>query len=413
MSDGFLSQEEIDSLLNGGDSSSDSPEEQKENTASDNDLNDIEKDLLGEIGNISMGSASTALSTIIGQKVNITTPIVSVTTLETLKKNFEVPNVALDVKYVSGISGENLLVMKVTDAAVIANLMMGGDGKVESKTLSEIELSAVSEAMNQMIGSAATSMATMLLREVNISPPVSKIWDSKTDVLTDNIKEDENIVQVAFKLTIGDLVDSQIMQILPIDTSRKMIDIMMGGSSNKEEPEVQQSAAPSPEPAVSAAPVNQTPSVNEPAIERPMQQSQQQTMQPMGGQPQAAYQAPQQQMMPQGHVYGQPQVEVNRASFQPLEASDVYGAPKNIDLILDVPLEISVVLGRAKKNIKDILNLGTGSLIELDKLAEEPVEILVNGKKVAYGEVVVVDENFGVRITSIVNSEERIKSLKK
>ncbi|ADZ21266.1 flagellar motor switch protein [Clostridium acetobutylicum EA 2018] len=395
MSDGFLSQEEIDSLLNGGDSSSDSPEEQKENTASDNDLNDIEKDLLGEIGNISMGSASTALSTIIGQKVNITTPIVSVTTLETLKKNFEVPNVALDVKYVSGISGENLLVMKVTDAAVIANLMMGGDGKVESKTLSEIELSAVSEAMNQMIGSAATSMATMLLREVNISPPVSKIWDSKTDVLTDNIKEDENIVQVAFKLTIGDLVDSQIMQILPIDTSRKMIDIMMGGSSNKEEPEVQQSAAPSPEPTVSAAPVNQTPSVNEPAIERPMQQSQQQ------------------QMMPQGHVYGQPQVEVNRASFQPLEASDVYGAPKNIDLILDVPLEISVVLGRAKKNIKDILNLGTGSLIELDKLAEEPVEILVNGKKVAYGEVVVVDENFGVRITSIVNSEERIKSLKK
>lgn len=283
MSDGFLSQEEIDSLLNGGDSSSDSPEEQKENTASDNDLNDIEKDLLGEIGNISMGSASTALSTIIGQKVNITTPIVSVTTLETLKKNFEVPNVALDVKYVSGISGENLLVMKVTDAAVIANLMMGGDGKVESKTLSEIELSAVSEAMNQMIGSAATSMATMLLREVNISPPVSKIWDSKTDVLTDNIKEDENIVQVAFKLTIGDLVDSQIMQILPIDTSRKMIDIMMGGSSNKEEPEVQQSAAPSPEPTVSAAPVNQTPSVNEPAIERPMQQSQQQTMQPMGG----------------------------------------------------------------------------------------------------------------------------------
>ncbi|URZ06263.1 flagellar motor switch phosphatase FliY [Clostridium felsineum] len=420
MSDGFLSQEEIDSLLNGGDSSSSSSSEQpNENTASDNDLNDIEKDLLGEIGNISMGSASTALSTIIGQKVNITTPIVSVTTLENLKKSFEVPNVALDVKYVSGISGENLLVMKVTDAAVIANLMMGGDGKVESKALSEIELSAVSEAMNQMIGSSATSMATMLLREVNISPPVSKIWDSKTDVLTENIKEDENIVQVAFKLTIGDLVDSQIMQILPIDTSRKMIDIMMGGNSGSKEQEEPKESEPkasenrTPEPTVNTTQTNTS--------APPMQQAQQPQMMPQGqpmqqspqmmGQP--MYQTPQPQMMPQGQVYGQPQVEVNRASFQPLQASEIYGAPKNIDLILDVPLEISVVLGRAKKSIKDILNLGTGSLVELDKLAEEPVEILVNGKKVAYGEVVVVDENFGVRITSIVDNEERIKSLKK
>ncbi|PJI09818.1 MULTISPECIES: flagellar motor switch phosphatase FliY [Clostridium] len=411
MSDGFLSQEEIDSLLNGGEDNSDSPEEQKEDTANDdNGLNDIEKDLLGEIGNISMGSASTALSTIIGQKVNITTPIVTVTTLSELKKNFEVPNVALDVKYISGISGENLLVMKVTDAAVIANLMMGGDGKVESKTLSEIELSAVSEAMNQMIGASATSMATMLLREVNISPPVSKIWDSKTDMLSENIKEDESIVQVAFKLTIGDLVDSQIMQILPIETSKKMIGIMMGGNNSKGDEEKQNSeeSAPKdngnspvkdePTPAVTAAPEQK-------ASQPQMQAAYTNTAPPQTPQPQM--------QVPQGQMYAQPKVEVNRASFQPLEASEVYGAPKNIDLIMDVPLEISVVLGRAKKNIKDILNLGTGSLIELDKLAEEPVEILVNGKKIAYGEVVVVDENFGVRITSIVSNEEKIKSLRK
>lgn len=399
MSDGFLSQEEIDSLLNGGEDNSNSPEEKKEdatNEKNENDLNDIEKDLLGEIGNISMGSASTALSTIIGQKVNITTPVVTVTTLNELKKNFEVPNVALDVKYISGISGENLLVMKVTDAAVIANLMMGGDGKVESKTLSEIELSAVSEAMNQMIGASATSMATMLLREVNISPPVSKIWDSKTDMLSENIKEDESIVQVAFKLTIGDLVDSQIMQILPIETSRKMIEIMMGGNNSKgdeEKKSTQESAPKAPNsPAANSSTMQSAPQQSAPQQQVPQQQ--------------AAYTAPEQQapqpqmQAPQGQVYGQgqPRVEVNRASFQPLEASEVYGAPKNMNLILDVPLEISVVLGRAKKNIKDILNLGTGSLIELDKLAEEPVEILVNGKKVAYGEVVVVDENLELEL---------------
>ncbi|MCM0650469.1 flagellar motor switch phosphatase FliY [Clostridium swellfunianum] len=365
MSSGFLSQEEIDSLLNGGSLSTEPPQEEL--------LSDIEKDLLGEIGNISMGSASTALSQIIGQQVNITTPVVSVTTLNKLKENFEVPNIALEVMYTSGITGENLLVMKITDAAIIANLMMGGDGKIEMNELSEIEESAVSEAMNQMIGSAATSMATMFAREVNISPPHSKVWRDSTNNFTEAIDEDENIIQVSFKITIGELVDSTIMQLLPMETAKKIVSIMMGTESND-------TAKPQIE-------------------EKPIQ---------------TTYEAP-------AHTYKEPEqarrsepaVEINRAAFQPLRESSVSSAPKNIDLILDVPLEISVVLGRTKKSIKDILNLGTGSLIELDKLAEEPVEILVNGKIVAFGEVVVVDENFGVRISSIVSGAERVKSLSK
>lgn len=167
-----------------------------------------------------MGSASTALSTIIANAVNITTPQVRVTRLRELRDTFEVPNIALEVKYTSGIIGGNLLVMKIPDAAVIANLMMGGDGKIEEKSeLTEIEESAVSEAMNQMIGSAATSMATMFGREVNISPPVSKIWRDESMPLSDSISEDEDIIEVSFKLTIGDLVDSNIMQILPINTA--------------------------------------------------------------------------------------------------------------------------------------------------------------------------------------------------
>ncbi|KOF55894.1 flagellar motor switch protein [Clostridium sp. DMHC 10] len=429
MSDGFLSQEEIDSLLNGDGSNSDSgqpPETNEGNDTNNSDeiLTDIEKDLLGEIGNISMGSASTALSTIISQQVNITTPVVSITTLRTLKNNFEVPNVALDVKYISGIAGENLLVMKVTDAAVIANLMMGGDGKVTNQTLSEIELSAVSEAMNQMIGSAATSMATMLLREVNISPPTSKIWDNDTDPLTDTIKDDENVVEVAFKMTIGDLVDSQIMQILPMETARKMIGIMMGGGEAPKEEGTKVEQPKSNEVQNNVQPQNSNPEYNNPGqtqyqqaapqYQQPMQQNQEAMPQYQYQQMPPQYQQaiPQYQQMPQQYQQ-QPPVEVNKASFQSFGPSASKDMPKNIDLILDVPLDISVVLGRAKKNIKDILNLGTGSLIELDKLAEEPVEILVNGKRVAYGEVVVVDENFGVRITSIVSNEEKIKSLGK
>jgi flagellar motor switch protein FliN/FliY len=368
MSNGFLSQEEIDSLLNGGSMSPEPPQEEL--------LSEIEKDLLGEIGNISMGSASTALSTIINQQVNITTPVVSTTTLRTLKDNFQVPNIALEVRYTSGIVGENLLVMRISDAAIIANLMMGGDGRVETTELSEIEVSAVSEAMNQMIGSAATSMATMFAREVNISPPNSKVWDDSTTNFTDVIDENENIVQVSFRLTIGDLVDSTIMQILPLDTAKKIVSIMMGNET--------------PEPA------------REPIMEKPAHTSYSES----APAPRETYREP-------APVHAQPPVEVHKAAFQPLKESAAGSMPRNIDLILDVPLEISVVLGRTKKNIKEILNLGTGSLIELDKLAEEPVEILVNGKIVAFGEVIVVDENFGVRITNIVSGAERVKSLSK
>ena len=409
MGNGFLSQEEIDALLNGGDSQSNSPEIDlfNDGTSPGNEqtgeglpeLTDIEKDLLGEIGNISMGSASTALSTIINQQVNITTPIVSVSRLMDLKNEFEVPNMALEVKYTSGIIGENLLVMKITDAAVIANLMMGGDGNVEEgvNELSEIELSAVSEAMNQMIGSAATSMATMFMREVNISPPLSKIWNDLTQPLSNNISEDEPIVKVSFTLTIGSLVDSNIMQLLPIGTAKKIVAIMMG-QEEPEKPRTEQVADKTSSP---AQPQHSQP---QPQTHQPYSEP---GMQTQYGEMQGIYEKP-------AETYRQPQVEVHQANFQPLQqVATTRTLPNNIDLILDVPLQISVVLGRTKKNIKEILDLGTGSLIELDKLAEEPVEILVNGKKIAYGEVVVVDENFGVRITSIVSNEDRIKSLGK
>ena len=396
MNNGFLSQEEINSLLNGGadtENSGSAPVEEANNN--NEDLTNIEKDILGEVGNISMGSASTALSTIIGQPVNITTPTVSTTTLNKMRNEFEIPNVALDVRYTSGIAGSNLFVMKITDAAVIANLMMGGDGKIEEKPteLSELEISAVSEAMNQMIGSAATSMATMFTREVNISPPTSKVWDDQTVDFSQSIDGDEKIVRVSFRMTIGDLVDSNIMQILPMDTTKTIINIMMG---NEQRGNNEQVSAKSVEEQV---PVQN----NQPVYEEQVR-------------PQPVYETPAPNYT-QAPVYEKPiehaPVNVQQATFAPLQGTGVQDTPRNIDLILDVPLNISVVLGRSKKNIKDILELGVGSLIELDKLAEEPVEILVNGKKIAYGEVVVVDENFGVRITSIISSEDRVRSLGK
>lgn len=389
MGNGFLSQEEIDSLLNGGFT--------EEAPAEAELLSDLEKDLLGEVGNISMGSAATALSTIVGQKVNITTPTISVTTLENLKNTFETPNVILDVKFTSGIAGGNILIMKITDAAVIANLMMGGNGEVEAHIeLSELEISAVQEAMNQMIGSAATSMATMFNREVNISPPNSSIVDETTSPISNDIDENEEIIAISFRMTIGDLIDSNILQILPLTTGKKIVSIMMGTEEK-----------PASAPVETVAPVNNSPHKPEQqATSTAAAASEAYNNSNVGYNNEVAYthKGPE--------VYQEP-VQVRQAAFQPLGEVAVNNVPKNIDLILDVPLEVSVELGRTKKNIRDILALSAGSLIELNKLAEEPVDIFINGKKIAYGEVVVIDENFGVKITGIVSGEERIKTLSK
>jgi flagellar motor switch protein FliN len=388
MSNDFLSQEEINALLSGENTTDASTDKADEEV-----ITEIDKDLLGEIGNISMGSASTALYQLINQQVNITTPVVSVTTLKEIRQGFETPNIILDIKYIEGIVGRNILIVKIQDGAVISNLMMGGDGQIDSNisTLSEIEISAVSEAMNQMIGSAATSMATMFGKKVDISPPTSKVIESDEMPISDDISEDEPIVKVSFRLTIGDLVDSNIMQIFPIETAKNIVAIMTGEDKGKEEVE----------------PVKQSEPIQNKEIEQPVQAPQPQYQQPQYEQPQ--YQQPQ-YTAPQPQ-YQQP-VEVHQAAFEPLVPQQGVPPMKNMDLILDVPLDISVVLGRTRKSIQDILNLGTGSLIELEKLAEEPVEILVNGKQIALGEVVVVDENFGVRITSIVSNVERMRTLK-
>lgn len=363
MSNSLLSQEEIDALLNG-------VEIEKPVVLSESD-----KDLLGEIGNISMGSASTALSTIINKMVNITTPRVELTTLNEIKNGIEIPNVALEVEYTQGLSGGNLLVIKITDAAIIADLMMGGDGTKNSNVLSEIEMSAVSEAMNQMIGSASTSLATMFNIPINISPPTAKIWDDTTKVLSNHLNEKDSIVKISFKLTIDEFVDSEIMMLLPIDMARSIIDRMSGGHDEDtlDENEMIDMSIDS-----ISSNVSSEDNMNKDEF------IQSENVEP---------------------------INVQKAQFAPL--TEILSQERqNIDLILDVPLEISVVLGKTKKTIKEILELGNGSLVELDKLTEEPVDILVNGKKVALGEVVVIDENFGVRITNIISNTERVKSLR-
>jgi flagellar motor switch protein FliN/FliY len=416
----YLSQEEIDALLR--QSSDDSSTSSFHGPPQVEDyLTSLEQDALGEIGNITFGSAATALSTLLGKKVDITTPKVSIIGKEELEETFPKPHVAVHVNYVDGFDGINLLVIKTSDAQVIADLMMGGDGTGGDENLSEIHISAVQEAMNQMMGSSATSMSTIFNRFVNISPPGIDILNlSKGE---GKLPDEDVFIKISFRLIIGDLIDSNIMQLLPVPFAKEMVSILMGGDSNSsmEAAPAAQASAPSPVPMQEVHIPPTAPA--QPVYEQPMYQQQQQQQQPVYEQP--MYQQPpmgQPMYPPQQPMYQQPpaayggmpnrNVNVQPVQFGNLQSNSLANAEDtNLNLLLDIPLKVTVELGRTHKVIKDILELSQGSIIELDKLAGEPVDILVNNKLIAKGEVVVIDENFGVRVTDIVNQWERIQKL--
>lgn len=397
--DGMLSQEEIDALTGGGGAASNDTSAQVDEL-----LTDAERDAVGEIANINMGTAATTLSTLLNNKVTITTPKVSYVTINELSEQYDRPCVFIHISYIEGIDGNNILILKEHDVKIITDLMMGGDGTNTDGELSELHLSAISEAMNQMMGSAATSLSSMLERKVDISPPSASLVDLN-DTIDDaeilNFLEDQ-IVQVSFDMKIGDLVDSQIMQLYPCDFARelynKFINNTMGGGSTPE-PE----PAPAPQPAP-AAPAPEPVMAQQPLpAQQPMQDpSMMQMQQPVPGMMPAQGMMPGQQMMQQPYMMPVQNVNVQPAQFQPFNAGvSPLMQQENIDLIMDVPLEVTVELGRTNKSIKEILDFAPGTIIELDKLAGEPVDVLVNGKFVAKGEVVVIEESFGIRLTEI------------
>ena len=423
-----LTQEEIDALLNGATSepaaSDSASNEEASSVLSDDLLSSMEKDALGEIGNISMGSAATTLSVLLGHKVNITTPTVSVDTMSTIQNQYPMPYLVVEVGYVIGINGNNILAIQASDASIIADLMMGGDGLNPQEELTDIHMSAVGEAMNQMMGTVATSLSTMFNKKIDISPPKVNLIDlGAEDKITDLVNNDEPVVKTSFRMEVDGLIDSEIMQILPLDVAKEMVSFLMGGGA---EAEAQEAPAPAPEPA--PAPVAPEPAPGAaapapaPAASAPQPAAPQYAAPPQPPQYAAPTQQPQYTAPPMGAqpVYAPPAyannvvssgVPVQNAQFAPLTNEPVEVNAANISLIQDVPLQVTVELGRTKKSIREILEFSTGSIIELDKLAGEPVDIHVNGQLTAKGEVVVIDENFGVRITEIVSPMERVQSL--
>ena len=386
--DGVLSQEEINALLNDPGQSA---------GTSDEYLTDDEKDAIGEIANISMGTAATTLFSLVNRKVEISTPVVSSCTWDEIVHSYEKPCVFIRIAYTVGLDGSNLLVLKEHDVKVITDLMMGGDGTNTDGELGELHLSAISEAMNQMMGSSATSLSSMLNRMIDISPPISDLVDLQEDFDESSIDQflTKPFVKISFKMEIGDLVDSEIMQLYPFSFAKEMCQ----GVSQNMEIETDQTSASAPQP----APQPQM----EPQMAAPTGTMDAGMGQPMMGQPMMGQPMMGQPMMGQP-MMGQP-VNVQQAQFTNFTGTPLNAyQPENIDLIMDVPLEVTVELGKTKKSISDILDFGPGKIIELDKIAGEPIDVLVNGKYVAKGEVVVIEESFGVRITEIINNGKSV-----
>ena len=391
--DGALSQEEINALLSspGGNSAPVGEE-----------LTADEKDAIGEIGNISMGTAATTLSSLVSNKVDISTPVVSFATWQDICDAYERPCVFIRIAYTVGLDGSNILVLRENDVKIITDLMMGGTGQnVEDTEVSELHLSAISEAMNQMMGSAATSLSSMFNRVIDISPPMADLIDLKENIDERAIDEflSGTFVKISFRMEIGDLVDSEIMQLYPVSFAKEMCT----SATQTMSADAAASATPTPTPAPSPAPAPAQAMQAAPQMAPAMDMSQQMPMmgQPMMAQPMMGQPMMQMPMM-QMPMMGQP-VNVQPAQFQAFSGADqaVYGQ-ENIGLIMDVPLEVTVELGRTSKSIQEILDFAPGTILELNRIAGEPIDILVNGKYVAKGEVVVIEESFGVRITEII-----------
>ncbi|MEB7771769.1 flagellar motor switch phosphatase FliY [Kurthia gibsonii] len=437
MSDEMLSQEEIEALLRGESLDKKSDEDVEDPLNSDSEeykiedyLDDMSRDALGEIGNISFGSSATALSSLLGQKVDITTPSLSMINRNKLEEEFPHPYVAVQVEYTTGLMGMNLLVIKQSDASIIADLMLGGDGLNPAEELNEIHLSAVQEAMNQMMGSAATSMSTIFNKKVDISPPSIDLMNFSNNEGTENIPDDDLLVKVSFRLKIGTLIDSNIMQLLPLNFSQNLVKSLMNPDAEEPVESVEEQPTPEPEQQISPqASANGQTTSQEQQVQQPMYQQpdpMQQAQQPMYQQPmqqqqqQPMYQQPMQQQQPmyqqpmyQQQPVQQPQMNVQQAQFVDFEQANLKQTEaRNLNMLMDIPLQVTVELGRTKRSVKEILELVSGSIIELDKLAGEPVDVLVNSRLIAKGEVVVIDENFGVRITDILSKEDRLNNLR-
>lgn len=388
------------------------------------EFSSYEIDAVGEILNISMGSAATAVSELLNAKVWITTPQVSVVKAMDLNYDRLEPAICVKIVYVSGISGQNMMVLKQDDVQLILNQLMGNPLVVSPDfEFDEMNISAVSEVMNQMMGASATALSDLLGTSVDISTPTPYLIEQTNFCKLAELDPEETIVAVNFNLTVDGVMNSEFMSVMSVDLAKSLSGKMIekfnvdGEKSKSKEQAGAPAAQPAPAPSGQPSQPSQPVQPSAPAAEQPQPQ-------PMPVQNPGAYPYPPQgqpQAVPypgygyqnQYAAYGAypppvPPVNIQNAQLHQFDAMD-FGLPAdqqdNLKLLMGVPLEISVEIGTAKRKVKDILDFTQGTIIELERQAGAPVDVVVNGNLIARGDVVVIDDNFAVRITEIVKSK--------
>lgn len=400
MSNEVLSQEEIEKMLTDSDTVTTEADaddilqqQEPEKTLLAGDyLTKDEQDLLGEIGNICMGTSATTMSTLLGRKTTITTPEISIHTVESLAKEYPAPLVVSEIKYTSGLEGNNLLILKEYDVAKITNLMLGDEEEIDPDNieLTEIHMSAIGEIMNQMVGSSATALADMLHKMVDISTPVTRRISIQADSLSESFNDkSEAFVRISFHMEIEDLLTSEIMQVLTVSFAKELAMQVLRQMQDD-------MGADTPTPDSGNVTAVET------AQNKPL--ANQENRQDAGRSPVVAATSTTGNNGSQQVIHEQQNIRVQQPQFPSFNETGVnvpVPSLENIEMILDVPMSVTVELGRVKKKIKEILEFNTGSVVVLDRPAGETVDILVNGKCIGKGEVVVIDDNYGVRITEI------------
>ncbi len=449
-------------------------------------LSAMEIDAIGEILNISLGASATAVSTMLDARVDITTPVVNVVSREEFSFEKLEPAVGVEITYVAGLEGKNVMLLKKNDVRIIVDMLMGTQTPPEEFELDEMSVSAICEVMNQMMGASSTALSELLGRSVNISTPKSTEVENAEEFKEKNFMGNERMVVVHFVLNIADQMESEFVNLMPLGLAKELVsglfpDEMLeeqeelptaqpahapmpesvpmpepvpvqpmesgGGQKMSQEeidrlkalaagtepvPSAPQTAAEAPAPAVpvdmpavpaapavpdmaaaAAQPPVQSQSAPSPAVNdalREMEKMQQAMLQQM----QMMQQMQQQTMMAQQQAIAAPPAAPKQINVHSAPSSNLYDSRTakdeevNMDLVLGVPVEVSVEIGRTRKYVKDVLELNKGSLVVLDKLAGEQVDLFVNGQCIAKGDVVVVDDNFGIRITEILRDDLEI-----
>lgn len=375
------------------------------------EFTDLQKDAIGEILNISMGSAATAASELLNAKVWITTPRVNVLTAQEVEYDRLEPAVCVKIQYVQGLSGSNLMVWKQDDVQLILNQLMGQPLVVSPDfEFDEMNISAVSEVMNQMMGAGATALSNFLGFPIDISTPQPIIMDEVNSMQIREFEPDDEVIAVNFDLTIDGVIKSEFVSVMDTNLAASIANKMLNPDGDSEEAAAPAAETPAPAPVPTPAPAPAAPAPEMGGQPMPM---------PMPGAPDGAYPYPQQPMYGYGYPAQQmPQYGYPAPPAQPINIQNAQlhrfdnptvplsGEQKdNLQLLMDVPLQISVEIGTARRKVKDILDFTQGTIIELERQAGAPVDIVVNGNLVARGDVVVIDDNFAVRITEIIKSK--------